>query len=127
MGEEKSGMVKPKEYDWKDSNMALFGSDTDRAVKKDAAGKEPAWKKCDEPKVGLKIWRIVKFIVTDWPEEDYSSFYSGDSYIILNTWLEQDEIKYDLHFWIGELQFGGRARYCKFTTYFRITVQLKVK
>ncbi|XP_063677734.1 gelsolin-like protein 2 [Bolinopsis microptera] len=102
MGEEKSGMVKPKEYDWKDSNMALFGSDTDRAVKKDAAGKEPAWKKCDEPKVGLKIWRIVKFIVTDWPEEDYSSFYSGDSYIILNTWLEQDEIKYDLHFWIGK-------------------------
>ena len=25
-----SGFVKPKEYDWKDSNVALFGSDLDR-------------------------------------------------------------------------------------------------
>lgn len=99
---EKSGMVKPKEYDWKDSNMALFGSDTDRAVKKDAAKLEPAWKCTDTPKAGLKIWRIVKFQVTDWPVEDYGSFYSGDSYIILNTWLEEDEFKYDVHFWIGK-------------------------
>jgi len=102
MGDKKSGLVKPKEYDWKDSNMALVGSSTDRAVKKEAASKEPAWKVVDEPKVGLKVWRIVKFIVTDWPAEDYGSFYSGDSYIILNTWLEEDEIKYDVHFWIGK-------------------------
>ena len=101
MGEEKSGMVKGTEYDWKDSNMSLVGSDTDRAVKKEAASMEPAWKCTDEPKEGLKVWRIVKFIVTDWPEEDYGNFFSGDSYIILNTWKEQDEFKYDLHFWIG--------------------------
>lgn len=102
MGEEKSGMVKGTEYDWKDSNMSLVGSDTDRAVKKEAASMEPAWKCTDEPKEGLKVWRIVKFIVTDWPEEDYGNFFSGDSYIILNTWKEQDEFKYDLHFWIGK-------------------------
>ena len=29
------------------------------------------------------IWQ--KFEVTDWPEEDYGKFYSGDSYIILNV------------------------------------------
>jgi len=28
-----SGLVKPKKYDWKDSNLALFGSDTDKEVK----------------------------------------------------------------------------------------------
>lgn len=28
-----SGLVKPKKYDWKDSNLALFGSDTDKQVK----------------------------------------------------------------------------------------------
>ena len=28
-----SGLRKAKEYDWKDSNMALFGSDTDKRVK----------------------------------------------------------------------------------------------
>ena len=55
------------------------------------------------PQVGVKIWRIVKFIVKDWPTDEYGSFYSGDSYIILNTWKEMDEIKYDLHFWIGQI------------------------
>jgi len=99
---EKSGMVKPKEYDFKDSNVALFGSDLDRGVKKDAAKLEPAWKKVDEPEEGIIVWRIVKFKVTHWPAEDYGSFYSGDSYILLNTWKEEDEFKYDLHFWIGK-------------------------
>jgi len=28
------GMIKAKEYDWKDSNLALFGSDTEKSVKK---------------------------------------------------------------------------------------------
>ena len=27
-----SGLVKAKKYDWKDSNLALFGSDTEREV-----------------------------------------------------------------------------------------------
>jgi len=27
-----AGLRKAKKYDWKDSNMALFGSDTDRQV-----------------------------------------------------------------------------------------------
>lgn len=26
-------MIKQKQYDWKDSNLALFGSDTERQVK----------------------------------------------------------------------------------------------
>ena len=29
-----AGLVKAKKYDWKDSNLALFGSDTDRKVKR---------------------------------------------------------------------------------------------
>lgn len=97
-----SGLVKPKEYDWKDSNVALFGSDLDRGVKKEAAKQEPAWGKCDNIEVGLKIWRVVKFKIVEWDSDDYGSFYSGDSYIILYTWKENDEIKYDLHFWIGK-------------------------
>ena len=27
-----AGLVKAKKYDWKDSNLALFGSDTEREV-----------------------------------------------------------------------------------------------
>jgi len=98
-----TGLVKAKKYDWKDSNVAMFGSDTDRQVKKESAETEPAWSGAGQ-EVGLKIWRIVKFEVTEWPAEDYGSFYSGDSYIILNTYKEEgsDELLYDVHFWIGK-------------------------
>ncbi|XP_064604337.1 gelsolin-like protein 2 [Liolophura sinensis] len=98
-----TGLVKQKEYDWKDSNLALFGSDTEKKVKKDAAETEPAWQKAGS-RPGLKVWRIVKFEVKDWPEKDYGKFYSGDSYIVLNTYQEKDseELLYDVHFWIGK-------------------------
>ncbi|XP_059152240.1 gelsolin-like protein 1 isoform X2 [Physella acuta] len=97
-----SGLIKPKEYDWKDSNLALFGSETEKNVKKESAQTEPAWKDAGK-KVGLQIWRIVKFKVTAWPKEDYGKFYEGDSYIILNTYKEpgNDQLLYDVHFWIG--------------------------
>jgi len=96
-------MQKAKEYDWKDSNMALFGSDTEKKVKKESAESEPAWEGAGA-EVGLKIWRIVKFEVTNWDEDQYGDFYNGDSYIILNTYKEPegDELKYDVHFWIGK-------------------------
>jgi gelsolin len=97
-----TGLVKPKEYDWKDSNLALFGSDTEKSVKKESAECEPAWQGAGQ-EVGIQIWRINKFKVEHWPKEDYGSFYNGDSYIILNTYKEKesDELLYDLHFWIG--------------------------
>jgi gelsolin len=98
-----SGLVKAKKYDWKDSNLALFGSDTEKQVKKASAETEPAWRGAGQ-KVGIQIWRIVKFKVTHWNKEDYGKFYSGDSYIILNTYKEPDneELLYDVHFWIGQ-------------------------
>lgn len=99
------GLVKAKEYNWKDSNLALFGSETERRVKKDSAKTEPAWQGAGTA-VGLKIWRIVKFKVTDWPVEDYGKFFSGDSYIILNTYKAtptSERFAYDVHFWIGSL------------------------
>eukprot|EP00731_Ephydatia_muelleri_P023680 Em0015g1263a len=98
-----SGLVKAKKYDWKDSNLALFGSDTERQVKKSSAETEKAWKGAGE-RVGIQIWRIVKFQVVAWPKEEYGKFYNGDSYIILNTYKkpDTDELLYDIHFWIGE-------------------------
>lgn len=98
-----SGLTKAKQYDWKDSNLALFGSDTEKQVKKESAESEPAWKGIGQ-KPGLQIWRIVKFKVTSWPKEDYGKFYNGDSYIVLNTYKDDssDELLYDVHFWIGK-------------------------
>ncbi|ESO95278.1 hypothetical protein LOTGIDRAFT_214936 [Lottia gigantea] len=98
-----SGLIKQKEYDWKDSNLALFGSDVEKNVKKESAETEPAWKNAGQM-VGVQVWRIVKFKVTQWPKEEYGKFYNGDSYIILNTYKEADsnELQYDVHFWIGK-------------------------
>jgi len=96
-------MLKGKKYDFKDSNLALFGSDIERKVKEAAAETEEAWQGSGED-VGLEIWRIVQFQVVPWPKEQYGEFYMGDSYIVLNTYKEEeeDELKYDLHFWIGK-------------------------
>lgn len=98
-----SGLVKAKKYDWKDSNLALFGSDTEKEVKKSSAESEPAWKPAGK-QPGVQIWRVVKFKIEAWPVESYGQFYSGDSYIILNTYKEKDseELNYDVHFWIGQ-------------------------
>jgi len=96
-------MMKAKKYDWKDSNMALFGSDTEKKVKKESAESEPAWQGAGSEE-GTKIWRINKFKVEDWPQDQYGEFYNGDSYIILNTYKNADseELEYDVHFWIGK-------------------------
>ncbi|XP_041379050.1 gelsolin-like protein 1 [Gigantopelta aegis] len=98
-----AGLVKAKKYDWKDSNLALFGSDLERKVKKEAAQTEKAWIGAGK-KVGLQIWRIVKFKVTVWPDDQYGQFFNGDSYIILKTYKEppSEELKYNLHFGIGQ-------------------------
>jgi len=98
-----TGLVKPKTYDWTDSNLALFGSDVEKNIKKEAAQQEPAWRNAGT-KVGLQIWRIVKFKVVEWPVEDYGKFFNGDSFIILNTYKPDpagEDLDYDLHFWIG--------------------------
>lgn len=98
-----TGLIKAKQYDWKDSNLALFGSDMDKQVKKESAATEPAWKAAGQ-KVGLKIWRIVNFKVVDWPQNQYGKLFNGDSYIILNTYKpdpKNNELAYDIHFWIG--------------------------
>lgn len=98
-----AGLKKQKQYDWKDSNLALFGSDLEKNVKKDSAETETAWKGAGQAP-GLKIWRIEQFKVKSWPKGDYGKFYAGDSYIILNTYKEEggDELLHDLHFWIGK-------------------------
>ena len=92
-------MIKQKPYDWKDSNLSKFSNNK---VKKEEIT-DPAWENAGQ-EVGIRIWRINKFKVEDWKKENYGEFYSGDSYIILNTYKEEDgdELKYHVHFWIGK-------------------------
>lgn len=44
------------------------------------------------------------FGIHRWPKKNYGSFYSGDSYLVLNTYKdkESDKLLYDVHFWLGK-------------------------
>lgn len=102
-------MMKQRQLDVEDSNVALLGSELDRKVKIAAAEDEPAWKNAGKEivaakgfaKAGVQIWRIEKFHVAAWPEAQYGKFYSGDSYIILYTYEVEGKRMYNVHFWIG--------------------------
>jgi gelsolin len=95
-------MQKKKTYDIADTNIALLGSKLEKDVKKASAQTETAWNNAGK-QVGIQIWRIEKFKVVAWPKDKYGSFFCGDSYIVLNTFQEQDNpaLKYDVHFWLG--------------------------
>jgi gelsolin len=108
-------MLKQEVYQIAGSNIENLGSDLEKKIKTEAAKHENAWNGVGNAP-GLRIWRIEKFHIRAWPEKDYGSFFSGDSYIILNTWKnkETNELKFDLHFWLGQnttLDEAGTAAY----------------
>uniref|UniRef100_A0A3B4D0I2 Gelsolin n=1 Tax=Pygocentrus nattereri TaxID=42514 RepID=A0A3B4D0I2_PYGNA len=53
-------------------------------------------------KPGLQVWRIEKMDLVAVPEKLYGRFYTGDTYIVLNTIKQRlGSLQYDLHFWQG--------------------------
>ena len=46
--------------------------------------KDTRWKNAGK-KVGLQIWRVEKYKVIPWAEENYGHFYTNDCYILLKT------------------------------------------
>lgn len=93
---------------FEDTNMALFGTEIEYKVKKNAAEKEPAWEGT-RTRVGLSIWRIEKFKIVEWPKSEYGKFYDGDSYIILNTSKDKDKLIFKAFMWIG--QYSSQDEY----------------
>jgi len=103
-------MIKQKEYNLADSNIANLGSDLDKKIRQAAASTEKAWTNAGK-EIGLQIWRIEKFTVQSVPRETYGTFYSGDSYIVLNTYRKKDapKILWDVHFWLGKFTTQDEA------------------
>ena len=101
------GLVHPKEYDIKDSNVELIGTDIDHKVKYASAASEPAW---NDGAVGLSaglfVWRIEQFEVVAWPKDRHGTFFDGDSYIVLHsvkagTTADEAKLAHDVFFWLG--------------------------
>eukprot|EP00123_Amoebidium_parasiticum_P022342 comp8584_c0_seq1/m.3865 comp8584_c0_seq1/g.3865 ORF comp8584_c0_seq1/g.3865 comp8584_c0_seq1/m.3865 type:complete len:367 (-) comp8584_c0_seq1:264-1364(-) len=96
-------MIKAPKFDIENSNIALLGSEFEKKVRIAAANHERSWDNAGQ-KVGLEIWRMEQFNVKPWPKDQYGHFFSGDSYIVLNTYKKDpnnDALVYDVHFWIG--------------------------
>ncbi|KAK9069227.1 hypothetical protein SSX86_013343 [Deinandra increscens subsp. villosa] len=53
---------------------------------------------------GVEIWRIENFKPVPLPKSDYGRFYSGDSYVVLQTSGRAGAggYTYDIHFWLGK-------------------------
>ncbi|KAL8125476.1 villin-3-like isoform X1 [Apium graveolens] len=65
-------------------------------------GLEPAFQGSGQ-KPGTEIWRIENFLPVALPKSDYGRFYSGDSYIVLQTSPGRGgAYLYDIHFWLGK-------------------------
>lgn len=86
-----------------DSNIANYGSKEHKDAKLNAAKAELAWTGAGQ-QVGTEIWRIEKFQVVVWPKTKYGQFYSGDAYIILNTYKlpAKEDYRFNVHFWLGK-------------------------
>ncbi|KFA72131.1 hypothetical protein S40288_08428 [Stachybotrys chartarum IBT 40288] len=101
------GLVHLKEYDVKDSNVELIGTDIDHRVKYNSAVTEPAWHEGGVgEEAGLYIWRIEDFQVVPWPRNKYGTFYDGDSFIVLHSFKVgeregQEHLVHDIFFWLG--------------------------
>lgn len=99
------GLVHAEEYDIKDSNVELIGTEIDHKVKYSSAETEPAWKEVGQH-AGLYVWRIEDFEVVAWPKEKYGQFYDGDSYIVLHSYKVgnkdgQEALQHEIFFWLG--------------------------
>ncbi|XP_071909258.1 villin-2-like isoform X2 [Coffea arabica] len=63
---------------------------------------EPAFQGAGQ-RIGTEIWRIENFQPVPLPKSDYGKFYSGDSYIVLQTSPGKGgAYLYDIHFWLGK-------------------------
>ncbi|KAF3442688.1 hypothetical protein FNV43_RR16605 [Rhamnella rubrinervis] len=67
-----------------------------------AKGLDPAFQGAGQ-RVGTEIWRIENFQPVPLPKSEHGKFYSGDSYIVLQTTQGKGgAYLYDIHFWIGK-------------------------
>ncbi|KAK0624956.1 hypothetical protein B0T17DRAFT_590707 [Bombardia bombarda] len=101
-----AGLVHPKQYNLKDSNVELVNTALDHNLKHTSALTEPAWNDNHvgvDP--GLFVWRIEDFAVVPVPPPQHGHFFDGDSYIILHSRKvgpkDAPKLIHDIFFYLG--------------------------
>jgi gelsolin len=93
--------AKETKLDFGLSKFYLPAVDTEKEMKAAAAQGEPAWQNAGK-QAGIQIWRVEKFKIKAWPEDQYGYFFDGDSYIVLNSYGHPQSLRYNVHFWLGQ-------------------------
>ncbi|KAF9949059.1 hypothetical protein BGZ72_009085 [Mortierella alpina] len=98
-------MLRNSTWKLEETNLAQFGGELEKQHRKEEGALEKAWAKETGvgAKTGLWVWRIEQFKVVAVPKNETGRFYSGDSYIVLNTYQKKDSdaLLHDIHFWLG--------------------------
>eukprot|EP00439_Symbiodinium_sp_Y106_P084908 s357_g26.t5 len=83
------------------ADARAVGSDEDKATRKMAAMKEPAWEGLGT-KPGIQVWRIEHFQVVPVDSTNHGQFHKGDSYIVLHSEQAADgKLLHTIFFYIG--------------------------
>lgn len=86
------------------SNIANLSGEDHRAATLAASKSETAWHGAGE-KEGIECWRIESFGVKRTDPSTHGTFYSGDSYIVLQTYKKDPKsasLQYNVFFWLGD-------------------------
>ncbi|KAL7465989.1 hypothetical protein ACHAXS_006285 [Conticribra weissflogii] len=96
-----------------ETNLAGIGSDEDKAARQAAAKMDFNWEGAGTTE-GIEIWRVENkrdendnpdFGIAPWPKKKYGQFHRGDSYIVLLTSKDGEDLDgglmWDIFFWIG--------------------------
>mmetsp|Transcript_26688 Transcript_26688/g.55029 ORF Transcript_26688/g.55029 Transcript_26688/m.55029 type:complete len:226 (-) Transcript_26688:1498-2175(-) len=96
-----------------ETNLAGIGSDEDKAARQAAAKMDFNWEGAGSNE-GIEIWRVENkrdendnpdFGIAPWPKKNYGQFHRGDSYIVLLTSKDGENLDggmlWDIFFWIG--------------------------
>lgn len=86
-----------------DSNIENYGGQDHKDAKKLKAESEVEFKGAGAA-VGVEVWRIENFGVKKYDQKMHGQFFTGDSYIVLNTYKNSGEntLRFNAHFWLGE-------------------------
>lgn len=57
----------------------------------------------DGQTVGVTIWEIENFLPNKVEEVTHGKFYEGDCYIVLKTFMNENQLSWEIYFWIGKV------------------------
>jgi len=92
--------------------MALYGGTEHKEWAFDKASLEKEYKGAGDAGPGIQVWRVKnmkrtdtsgpKFGIVKVDKSEHGTFYSGDSYLVLETYMDGEKKAWNIYFWLGK-------------------------